>query len=66
MKKIFKLTERDLTRIVKKVIKEDRERFTPSSFTHDNEGATGTFRVENGSLILEQSGDPMEYAITCD
>jgi hypothetical protein len=64
--KTTRLTETDINRLVKKVIREDRERFTPSSFTHDNEGATGTFRVENGSLILEQSGDQMEYAITCD
>jgi hypothetical protein len=66
MRKNIRLTERDLSRIVRRVINEDRERFTPSEFTSGQEdGTKGTFRIENGSLILEMDGDMMEYHITC-
>lgn len=56
MKKIVKLTERDLTRIVKRVIKEDQERFTLDEVTAQ-EGKSGTWRIENGSLILDDGTD---------
>ncbi len=65
MRKKIRLTERDLSRIVRRVINEDRERFTPSEFTSGQNGKTGTFRIEDGSLILEMDGDMMEYHITC-
>ena len=56
MKKVIKLTERDLTRIVKRVIKEDQERFE-LSVIQSKEGEKGTWRVENGSLILNDGSD---------
>ena len=65
MRKKVRLTERDLKRIVKRIINEDLERFFPDEFTRENDGKNGSFRVENGSLILEMEGDNMEYQITC-
>lgn len=56
MKKVVRLTERDLTRIVKRVIKEDRERYTLDDLSA-MEGKNGTWRIENGSLILDDGSD---------
>lgn len=56
MKKIVKLNEKDLSRIIKRVIKEDRERFTLDEVTAQ-EGKSGTWRIENGSLILDDGTD---------
>ena len=56
MKKVIRLTERDLARIVKRVIKEDQERFE-LSVIQKKEGEKGTWRVENGSLILNDGSD---------
>lgn len=56
MRKIVKLNEKDLSRIIKRVIKEDRERFTLDEITAQ-EGKSGTWRIENGSLILDDGTD---------
>lgn len=61
MKKIVKLTEKDLSRIIKRVIKEDRERFTLDEVTVQ-EGKSGSWRIENGSLILDD-GSGLEMHI---
>ena len=47
----------------KTLIKEDRERFTLSEFV--DSPSTGTYKVENGSLILTDKND-FEYQITCN
>ena len=52
MRKTYRLTERDLTRIVKRVIKEDQERFELSDVKAGACGNSGTWEVKNGSLIL--------------
>jgi hypothetical protein len=57
MKRVIKLTERDLTRIVKRVIKEDMERYTLDEVLSAQDGKNGTWRVENGSLILNDGSD---------
>lgn len=56
MKRVVRLTERDLNRIVKRIIKEDQERFE-LSVIQSKEGKKGTWRVENGSLILNDGSD---------
>ena len=62
MRKTIKLTERDLTRIVKRIINEDRERFTVDEFKSGlKDGTTGTWRIEGGSLLLEMPGDDIQY-----
>jgi len=61
MKKIVKLTEKDLSRIIKRVIKEDRERFTLDEVSAQ-EGKSGSWRIENGSLILDD-GSGLEMHI---
>ena len=53
MRKTFRLTERDLTRIVKRVIREDVERFTISDVRAGLCGNKGTWRLENTMLLLE-------------
>ena len=52
MRRIVRLTERDLTRLVKRVIKEDQERFELSDVKSGACGNSGTWEVKNGSLIL--------------
>jgi len=52
MGRIVRLTERDLTRLVKRVIKEDQERFELSDIQSGACGNSGTWEVKNGSLIL--------------
>ena len=52
MRRIVRLTERDLTRLVKRVIKEDQERFELSDVKAGACGNSGTWEVKNGSLIL--------------
>ena len=52
MGRIVRLTERDLTRLVKRVIKEDQERFELSDVKAGACGNSGTWEVINGSLIL--------------
>lgn len=62
MKKTIRLTESDLAKIVKRIIKEDRERFSVEEFKSNLEdGDSGSWRFENGSLILEVPGEEMEY-----
>ena len=61
MKKVVRLTERDLNRIVKRIINEDRERYTLDDLTA-MEGKKGTWRVENGGLILDD-GSGLEMQI---
>jgi hypothetical protein len=51
MGRIVRLTERDLTRLVKRVIKEDQERFELSDVKAGACGNSGTWEVKNGSLI---------------
>lgn len=46
----------------KSLIKEDRERFSLSEFV--DVPSTGTYKVENGTLILTDEND-FEYQITC-
>jgi|694.fasta_scaffold03376_44 hypothetical protein len=52
MKRTVRLTERDLTRLVRRVIKEDQERFTLNDVQDGTCGTSGTWEVRNGSLIL--------------
>jgi hypothetical protein len=52
MARIVRLTEKDLTRLVKRVIKEDQERFELSDVKAGACGNSGTWEVKNGSLIL--------------
>ena len=52
MGRIVRLTEKDLTRLVKRVIKEDQERFELSDVKAGACGNSGTWEVKNGSLIL--------------
>ena len=52
MGRIVRLTERDLTRLVRRVIKEDQERFELSDVKAGACGNSGTWEVKNGSLIL--------------
>ena len=52
MRRTVRLTERDLTRIVKRLIKEDQERFTLDDIKNGTCGSSGTWEVKNGSLIL--------------
>lgn len=54
MRRTVRLTERDLSRIVRRVINEDAERFTLSDIKSGSCGTEGTWKVENGSLILER------------
>jgi hypothetical protein len=58
MKRIVRLTERDLTRIVKRVINEDIERYTLDEVLSSKmDGEKGTWRIEGGSLILNDGTD---------
>jgi hypothetical protein len=52
MKRTVRLTERDLTRLVRRVIKEDQEIFTLNDVQDGTCGTSGTWEVRNGSLIL--------------
>ena len=52
MRRTVRLTERDLSRIVRRVIKEDQERFTLQNIKDGSCGDSGKWRVENGGLIL--------------
>jgi hypothetical protein len=52
MRRTVRLTERDLSRIVRRVIKEDQERFTLQNIKDGSCGDNGEWRVENGGLIL--------------
>ena len=47
-----KINRRDLTRLVRRVIKEDQERFTLNDVQDGTCGTSGTWEVRNGSLIL--------------
>ena len=69
MRKTYRLTERDLTRIVKRVIKEDVERFTLSDVKEGLCGNKGTWRLENTMLLLENiniDGFIVDAAIVAD
>jgi hypothetical protein len=67
MKKIVRLTESDLARIVKRVIKEDMERYTLDEVLSSKmDGANGTWRVENGSLILNDGTDLEMLIVNAD
>ena len=52
MKKVVRLTERDLARVVRRVIKEEQERFTLEEVESGACGTSGKWEVRNGSLIL--------------
>jgi hypothetical protein len=52
MRRTVRLTERDLTRLVRRVIKEDQETFTLNDVQDGTCGTSGTWEVRNGSLIL--------------
>lgn len=56
MKRVVRLTERDLNRIVKRIIKEDRERYTLDDI-EAMEGKSGTWEVVNGALILKDDSN---------
>lgn len=56
MKRVVRLTERDLNRIVKRIINEDRERYTLDEI-EDMEGKSGTWEVVNGALILKDDSN---------
>ena len=67
MRRTVRLTERDLTRIVKRLIKEDQERFTLDDIKNGTCGSSGTWEVRNGSLILtdcNMNGTTIDAQIT--
>ena len=52
MRRTVRLNENDLSRIVRRVIKEDMERFTLEEIKSGSCGDSGKWVVKNGSLIL--------------
>ena len=68
MKKIVKLTENDLMKIVKRVIKEEEDGVmdsgTPEKFVKKTTAKKGTWHIEGGSLYLHV-GNNDTYNVTC-
>ena len=67
MRRTVRLTERDLTRLVRRVIKEDQETFTLNDVQNETCGTSGTWEVRNGSLILtdcNMNGTKIDAQIT--
>ncbi len=62
MKRITRLTERDLTKLVKRVINEGIiQPVSPTEFMTNKPNGRGTFEVKNNSLILkDQNGGTFE------
>jgi len=52
MRRTVRLTERDLTRLVRRVIKEDQEQFTLEDIKNGVCGNSGTWEIKNGSFML--------------
>lgn len=69
MRKTIKLTERDLLKIVKKVVKEGVNITLPTNlpdYTENNKNTTGTFRIDNaGSLYMKTSKETGETLVDC-
>ena len=61
MKKVVKLTEKDLTRLIKRVINEGtpletiNETLKVSDYVKNNPNVKGSFEVLNGKLLLTQN-----------
>jgi hypothetical protein len=69
MARIVRLTEKDLTRLVKRVVKEqsdDEERFTLGDIRAGAVGTKGSWIVENGSLKLVDCEFDDGYKVTVD
>ena len=69
MRRTVKLTERDLSRIVRRVIKEDQEKFTLDDIKNGACGKSGTWSVENGSLMLmdcDVNGTVLDVVVIAD
>ena len=68
MKKIVKLTENDLMKIVKRVINEEEDGVvdggTPEKFVNKTTATKGTWHIAGGSLYLHV-GDNDTYNVTC-
>ena len=52
MKKVVRLSEYDLARVVRRIIKEEQERFTLEEIQSGACGTNGKWEIRNGSLIL--------------
>lgn len=61
MKKVVKLTEKDLTRLIKRVINEGtplqtiNEKLKVSDYVKNNPNVKGNFEVLNGTLLLTEN-----------
>lgn len=61
MKKVVKLTEKDLTRLIKRVINEGtplqtiNEKLKVSDYVKNNPNVKGNFEVVNGILLLTEN-----------
>jgi len=69
MRRTVRLTERDLTRLVRRVIKEDQERFTLEDIKNGVCGNSGTWSVENGSFMLmdcDVDGTMLDVVVVAD
>jgi hypothetical protein len=68
MKKIVKLTENDLMKIVKRVINEEEDGVmdggTPEKFVKQTTATKGTWHIAGGSLYLHV-GNSDTYAVSC-
>jgi len=53
MRRTVRLNENDLSRIVRRVIKEEQEQFTLDDIKNGVCGNSGTWKVERGAFILE-------------
>ena len=52
MKKVVRLSEYDLAKVVRRIIKEEQERFTLEEIQSGACGTNGKWEIRNGSLIL--------------
>jgi len=70
MKKIVKLTERDLTRIVRRVMNEGItfiKEYTPDEFVKYYADSKGSYSIKDGKLILiDPKNTSQENQITCN
>ena len=69
MRNTVRLTEKDLTRLVKRVINEGVTlgfEETPEEYIKNNPNASGTFKVEGGVLNLSTTGNAKSFTkMTC-
>ena len=52
MKKVVRLSEYDLAKVVRRIIKEEQARFTLEEIQSGACGTNGKWEIRNGSLIL--------------